>query len=73
MKFFYLSTLKNPDGFYEIHERECDLIPDMLEREYLGPFNNHKEALTRALTKKANVRPCLSCCKKQVYTLLKVS
>ncbi len=62
MKFFYLESNPNKEGKYEIHERECDLIPDILDREYLGPFNNGKEAMRKALNMNPKACTCEKCC-----------
>jgi hypothetical protein len=66
MKFFYLSTKCNSAGKFEIHERNCKHIPPILDREYLGPFNNGKEALRRACNLNPNALLCTDCC---VYKL----
>ncbi|MEN2281034.1 hypothetical protein AAGF08_02775 [Algoriphagus sp. SE2] len=62
MKFFYLSSNPNDEGKYEIHERECELIPDILDREYLGPFNNGKEAMRKAVDLNPKASTCKQCC-----------
>jgi hypothetical protein len=48
MKFFYLSTEPNNAGKFEIHERDCVMIPSVYHRDYLGPFNSGKEAFSKA-------------------------
>jgi hypothetical protein len=63
MKFFYLSSKSNDLGKFEIHERECDLIPSPLDRDYLGPFNNGEEALRRGLELNTSAALCGKCCK----------
>jgi len=62
MKFFYLSSKANQNNQFEIHEKECGFIPDSLDRDYLGPFNNGREALRKALSIKATAVCCVSCC-----------
>jgi hypothetical protein len=62
MKFFYISNLPNPEGQFEIHEKECPYIPDAINRDYLGPFNNGKEAMRRGLQLKALAVLCKHCC-----------
>ncbi|SIS96602.1 hypothetical protein [Belliella pelovolcani] len=69
MKFFYLSTRSNDDGFFEIHERGCEHIPDPVNRDYLGPFNNGDEALRKALTMNPQSIKCKSCCQVRKSTL----
>ncbi|MCH7415395.1 hypothetical protein MM213_17985 [Belliella sp. R4-6] len=70
MKFFYLSSNCEENGFYFIHERDCPKIPDPVERDYLGPFNNGDEALRRALTINPKAKKCQSCCLKKVTSVL---
>jgi len=61
MKFFYLSSQRNPDGKFEIHEKDCELIPNPYVRDYLGPFNSGKEALSKALHTKSDSVLCPKC------------
>jgi hypothetical protein len=62
MKFFYLSSKPNSLGQYEVHEKDCEYIPDAVDRDYLGPFNNGAEALRKAnLSQKESVC-CDKCC-----------
>lgn len=63
MKFFYLSSLPNDLGNYEIHEKECVSIPDAIDRDYLGPFNNGAEALRKATQINGKAVCCSECCK----------
>ncbi|NVJ87405.1 MAG: hypothetical protein HWE15_13935 [Algoriphagus sp.] len=65
MKFFYISSQTNPDNLFEIHERDCAHIPDAINRDYLGPFNNGSEALRTATRTKNNVTLCPNCCQGQ--------
>ncbi|MGM0945227.1 MAG: hypothetical protein ACQEW9_08590 [Bacteroidota bacterium] len=62
MKFFYLSSKPNEAGKFEIHHRECDFIPDALERDYLGPFNNGLEAMRKAQSIQSESCLCEACC-----------
>jgi hypothetical protein len=62
MKFFYISSQSNQLGQFEIHEKECENIPEAIDRDYLGPFNNGREALRKAqLMQQASVC-CERCC-----------
>ena len=62
MKFFYLSSNVNVKGLHEVHDRDCEYIPDSYDRDYLGPYNSGKEALRKALTLKNEVGLCENCC-----------
>ena len=72
MKFFYLSSVPNSEGIYEIHDRECEHIPDIYERDYLGPYNTGKEALRKAKMLKASVDLCTKCCDPLVELIVEV-
>ncbi|RIW15144.1 hypothetical protein D0X99_11915 [Algoriphagus lacus] len=62
MKFFYLSSQPNAQGHFEIHEKDCPHIPDSINRDYLGPFNNGREAMRKALLLKETSSLCDNCC-----------
>lgn len=64
MKFFYLEITRDPSDVSEVHEQNCPSIPSV-EKTYLGPFNNAKEALRKALEKKENVALCPKCCSSE--------
>ncbi|RPA67832.1 hypothetical protein EF405_12725 [Cyclobacteriaceae bacterium YHN15] len=66
MKFFYLSTNDNDQGFFEIHERECPHLPPLLQRDYIGLFNSAKEALKKAINFNPNASLCSICSQKLV-------
>jgi transposase len=66
MKFFYLSTFNNSQGLFEIHHRECPNLPSVHHRDYIGPFNNEKEALKKAINFNPNASLCPICSKKTV-------
>ncbi len=64
MKFFYLATKNNNQDQFEIHDRECPKIPNILERDYLGPFNNSMEALRYAKMMNPKAAICKNCCRE---------
>ncbi|MEB2775167.1 hypothetical protein SYJ56_07600 [Algoriphagus sp. D3-2-R+10] len=70
MKFFYLSSNPNDNGLHEVHDRECEHIPNPYDRDYLGPFNTGKEALRKALTIKKKVELCEYCCKSKGHPII---
>ncbi|WP_026968224.1 hypothetical protein [Algoriphagus terrigena] len=73
MKFFYLSSTANQDGQFEIHEKECESIPDAIDRDYLGPFNNGREALRKALLMKSAAVCCTTCCQLPSQPIFKAT
>jgi hypothetical protein len=66
MKFFYLSTFNNNQGFFEIHHRDCPSLPSVHQRDYIGPFSNAKEALKKAINFNPNASLCPICSRKLV-------
>ncbi|TXD78999.1 hypothetical protein [Algoriphagus ratkowskyi] len=70
MKFFYLSSKPNNKGLHEVHDRDCVLIPDPYDRDYLGPYNTGNEALRKALTLKQDVDLCENCCKSAGHSII---
>lgn len=70
MKFFYLSSSPNAQGAFEIHEKECEEIPSIYDRDYLGPFNTCLEAVRRASDFKQNVDVCPHCCDTSRHEVL---
>ncbi|MDI1322775.1 MAG: hypothetical protein PSV36_08495 [Algoriphagus sp.] len=71
MKFFYLNSKPNSEGKFEIHDRECDSLPSALDRDYLGPFNNGKEAMRKAEDSKSEVCLCPTCCASNFQAIIK--
>ncbi|TQI71770.1 hypothetical protein JM79_2718 [Gramella sp. Hel_I_59] len=64
MKFYYLSKQTNRDGVMSIHADSCTQLPSILERVYLGIFDNSRLASEAALMKYQvlNLDTC-SCCR----------
>lgn len=71
MKFFYLSSKPNTGGKFEVHDRECEHLPNALDRDYLGPFNNGKEAMRKAESLKTEVCVCPTCCVSNFQVIIK--
>ena len=69
MKFFYLASNPNNQGEFKIHERECEHIPDLHDREYLGPFNNGSEAMRKAKDLNPKASTCEICCGQTFQTV----
>lgn len=69
MKFFYLGLSNLASEVNEVHLEDCPQIPPMLNRSYLGPFNNAKEALRKAKEIIKNVSACPQCCQKEMSSV----
>jgi hypothetical protein len=61
MKYFYMTSDNDSSNTRVIHERDCQLIPSIYDRNYLGPFNTAHEALRRASQKHENLSICPEC------------
>lgn len=61
MKFYYLATTPNSEGKFEVHERDCELIPTAYDRDYLGPFNSGHEAIRKGQKLNENAVICPRC------------
>ncbi|REG91436.1 hypothetical protein [Algoriphagus antarcticus] len=70
MKFFYLSSIPNDNGQHEVHDRECEFIPDPYDRDYIGPYNTCIEALRKATTMKKEVGLCKNCCSSTAHAII---
>ena len=53
----------------KVHLDNCPYIPPMINRSYLGPFNNAKEALRKAKERRRNVVPCPHCSEKELKSV----
>ncbi|PZX57639.1 hypothetical protein LV84_01768 [Algoriphagus ratkowskyi] len=70
MRFFYLSSLPDPNGQFIIHDKDCYDIPSKYDRDYLGPYNSALEALRLFTLKKSNLNICVKCgIKHEIYDL----
>ena len=69
MKFFYLDISRKTSEMSAVHMSDCPNLPPMLDRSYLGPFNNALEALRNAKARKKNVTVCEECCRKEIKTV----
>jgi hypothetical protein len=61
MKFFYIDENLSSTGKKLIHIQGCEQIPDMLNRRYLGPYNNSNEALKRVRAHEPAAEVCVLC------------
>lgn len=62
MNFFYLSSFPNAQGDHLIHDKNCPDLPDPLDRDYIGPFNNGREAMRKAIVNQERSVCCEKCC-----------
>lgn len=58
---YYINKNAQPTGEREIHKERCVYLPDIINRQYLGMFDNCKEALQEAKKFYSNVDGCYYC------------
>ena len=58
MKNYYVNKLKQSNGDHEVHVSTCNHLPNIENREYLGLFNDCKEAVKKAKEKYAKSNGC---------------
>lgn len=47
-KYYYLNQNQQSNGDYEVHSADCTRLPSQQNREYLGIFDNCREAVGEA-------------------------
>ncbi len=68
MANYYVHTLKDAQGDYEVHTENCTKLPSISNREYLGSFTNCRDAVTKARTR--GYTPANGCyhCSRECHT-----
>ena len=62
MKNYYVNKNRQPlSGDNEVHTSECSFLPKVENREFLGSFNNCKDAVVEASKKGYNANGCYYC------------
>ncbi len=65
-KHYYLNLNQQSNGDYEVHAGDCIFFKYMTNKDYLGYFNNCKDAVAKAKEKhpyKSRINGCFFCCK----------
>ncbi|MEI8388819.1 MAG: hypothetical protein WCG23_02930 [bacterium] len=62
-KSYYVNQNAQSTGEHEVHCEECSYLPDVLNRQYLGAFDNCRDAVKKAKEYYSNVDGCYYCCK----------
>ena len=62
MASYYVNRNAQSNGDHEVHRSDCDHLPDFVNREYLGEFNNCRDAVREATTRYSDVDGCYYCC-----------
>ncbi len=61
MKTYYVNKLKQANGDHEVHESTCSYLPNNQNKEYLGFFNDCKDAVKKAKEKYPKSNGCYYC------------
>lgn len=60
---YYVNKNAQSTGEHEVHTENCSYLPDMSNRQYLGYFDNCKDAMQAAKKYYNNVDGCYYCSK----------
>ncbi len=61
MPRYYINTQPEANGNHEVHQADCNLLPDEAHRFFLGFFNRCSDALKEAKTHYPQVNGCYYC------------
>ncbi len=61
MATYYVNQNAQPTGEHEVHKEDCEHLPDIANRKYLGNFYNCKDAVKEAKKHYTNVDGCYYC------------
>jgi hypothetical protein len=61
MDYYYVDTCAQLNGDHEVHKEECEFIPDVANRIFLGLFVGCHEAVRRAKDHYATADGCKHC------------
>lgn len=63
-KHYYINkqTSSNPNNNHEVHVSECQWLPSVNNREYLGYFSSCADAIRKAKETYTNIDGCAICC-----------
>ncbi len=60
-KHYYVNKNAQNKGEHEVHAEGCSRMPEMQNRQYLGYFDNCKDAIYKAKEYYSNVDGCYYC------------
>ncbi len=61
MSLYYVNTNPQKNGDHEVHRYDCQYLPSILNRKYLGEFSNCKDAVTEAKKTYRQSNGCKTC------------
>lgn len=63
-KHYYVNKNAQPNGDHEVHTENCDFLPDVLNRVYLGYFDSCEKAVTEAVKIFPQSNGCYFCARE---------
>lgn len=66
MNNYYFNIYSDINGYHEVHTDDCFYLPNELNREYIGRFNNCKAAIiaARIMYPDKKFDGCYYCCRE---------
>ena len=61
MKIYYVDCYPKSHGFHEVHVQDCEVLPNFINRKYLGHFKDLKIAIYDAQKTFPNAVSCPLC------------
>ncbi len=61
MEHYYVNDNAQSNGDHEVHKTGCSRMPDVLNRTYLGYFDNCHQAVRQAREHYSQVNGCYFC------------
>lgn len=61
MEKYYVNKDAQSNGDHEVHDENCDRLPDVINRLYLGEFSSCKSAVIVAKGNYSNANGCFYC------------
>lgn len=68
MAFYFVNTKAKTNGEHEIHKAGCLFMPSNVRRQYLGNFNDSRDALHEAEHYFNHVNGCFYCSQESHIT-----
>lgn len=62
MSTYYVNTNPQKNGDHEVHKSNCQYLPNILNRKYLGDYSNCKDAVAEAKKTYKQSNGCKTCC-----------
>lgn len=61
MPHYYVNTAAQPNGDHEVHQEDCQWLPSVANREYLGIYTSCQPAVWEAKRRNYDADGCATC------------